>query len=234
MSTYPKLKSLGYSAGACWRGRPGDAMKKIQQTIRIESRRADPVLTDKPVYRDQALADGIDGEEKTFESDGAEQGWTLRRNKARSRDFIAIQSQPCFGYGPDISLSARDHEALGAGGFQIKPFRQRSWQHAKGSARVDKKLDFFNTPSWTGQMALYVEQSHIKSFVKNMAIVAQRTNNSITLISLKKVADRRSPHRAADEVRVHHQSQDGQADRPDDSAERVGESRSGDTVRREP
>jgi hypothetical protein len=200
-------------------------MKKMQQAIRIESRRADPVLTDKPVYRDQALADRIDGEEKTFESDGAEQGWTLRRNKARGRDFIAIQSQPCFGYGPDISLSARDHDALRAGGFQIKPFRQRSWQHAKGSASgVDKKLNFFNTPSWTGQMALYVEQSHIKSFLKNMAIVAQRTNNATTLISLKKVANRRSPHRAADEVRVHHQSQDRQADRLDASAECAGQS----------
>ena len=70
----------------------GDSMKRMQQAIGIERRRADPVLTDKPVYRDQALADGIDGEEKTFESDGAEQSWTLRRNKTWSRDFIAIQT----------------------------------------------------------------------------------------------------------------------------------------------
>ena len=149
-------------------------------------RHADPVLTDKPVYRDQALADGIDGEEKTFESDGAEQRWTLRRNKAWSRDFIAIQSQPCFGYGPDVSLSACDHDALRAGGFQLKPFCQRSWHHAKRSASVHKKLNFFNTPRRTGQMALYVEQSHIKSILKNMAIVAQPTNNATTLISLKR------------------------------------------------
>jgi hypothetical protein len=160
----------------------------MQQAIGIESRRVDPLLTDKPVYRDQALADGIDGEEKTFESDGAEQGWTLRRNEAWSRDFIAIQSQPCFGHGPDVSLSACDHDALGAGRFQLKPFRQRSWHHTKRSASVDKKLNFFNTPRRTGQMALYVEQSHIESLMKNMAIVAQPTNNATTLISLKKVA----------------------------------------------
>ena len=159
----------------------------MQQAIGIESRRADPLLTDKPFYRNQALADGIDGEEKTFESDGAEQGWTLRRNKAWSRDFIAIQSQPCFGYGPDISLS-RDHDALRASGFQLKPFRQRSWHHAKRSASVHKKLNFFNTPRRTGQMALYVEQSHIKSLLKNISIVAQPTNNATTLISLKKIA----------------------------------------------
>jgi hypothetical protein len=160
---------------------------KIQSVIRTESRRVDPELTDKPVYRDQALANGIDGEEKTFESDGAEQGWTVRRNKARSRDCIAIQSQPCFGYGPDLSLSARDYNALGAGGFQLKFFRQRSWHHAKRSASVHKKLNFFNTPRRTGQMALYVEQSHIKSLLKNTAIVAQPTNNATTLIRLKKV-----------------------------------------------
>jgi len=115
------------------------------------------VLTDKPVYWDQALANGIDGEEKTFESDGAEQSWTLRRNKAWSRDFIAIQSQPCFGYGPDVPPSACDHDALRASGFQLKPFCQRSWHPAKRSASVHKKLNFFNTPRRTGQTALYVE-----------------------------------------------------------------------------
>ena len=160
----------------------------MQQAIGIESRRADLLLTDKPFYRNQALADGIDGEEKTFESDGAEQCWTLRRNKAWSRDFIAIQSQPCFGYGPDVPPSARDHDALRASGFQLKPFRQRSWHHAKRSAGVNKKLNFFNTPRRTGQMALYVEQSHIKSLLKNMVIVAQSTNNATILISLKKIA----------------------------------------------
>jgi len=162
-------------------------MKRMQQAIGIESRRADPELTDKPVYRDQALADGIDGDEKTFKSDGTEQGWALRRNKAWRRDFIAIQSQPCFGYGPDVALSPRDHDTLRAGGFQLKPFRQRSGHYAKCSASVHKKLNFFNTPRRTGQMALYVEQSHIKSFLKNIAIVAQPTNNAITLISLKRL-----------------------------------------------
>ena len=33
---------------------------------------------------------------------------------------------------------------------------------------------------------------------------------------------RRSPGGAAEEVRVHHQSESGEADRPDDSAECVG------------
>src|SRR5262245_1401058 len=141
-------------------------MTRPQQVIGIESRRADQLLTDKPLYRDQALADWIDGEEKTFESDGAKQGWTLRRNKAWSRDFIAIQSQPCFGYGPDVSLSARDHDALRAGGFQLKFFRQRSWHHAKRSASVHKKFNFFNTSRRTGKMALYVEKPHIKSLLK--------------------------------------------------------------------
>jgi hypothetical protein len=163
-------------------------MKKMQQTIGIESRRDNPVLTHKPVHRDQALANGIDGEEKTFESDGAEQGWPFWRNKALSRDCIAIQSQPCFGYGPDLSLSPRDHDALRAGGFQLKPFRQRSWHHAKRSPVVHKKLNFFNTPRRTGQMSLYVEQSHIKSLLKNTTIVTQPINNATTLISLKKVA----------------------------------------------
>jgi hypothetical protein len=177
------------------------------------------VLTDKPVHRDQALADRIDGEEKTFESDGAEQDWTLRRNKARSRDFIAVQSQPCFGYGPDVSLSARDHDALRAGGFQLKPFRQRSWHHAKRSASVHKKLNFFNMPRRTGQMALYVEESHIKSLLKNIAIVAQPTNNATTLNSLKKVA---KPVELRVEQATKFGFSDREADWSNDSAERAG------------
>jgi hypothetical protein len=160
----------------------------MQQAISIESRLAGPALTDKSVYRDQALANGIDGEEKTFESDGAKQGWTLRRNKTWSRDFITIQSQPRFGYRPNVSLPTCDHDALRACGFQLKPFRQRSWHHAKRGASVHKKLNFFNAPRRTSQMALYVEQSHIKSLLKNTAIVAQPTNNATTLSSLEKVA----------------------------------------------
>lgn len=142
-------------------------------------------LPDKPVYRNQALADRIDGEEKTFESDRAEQGWTLRGNKTWSRDFIAIQSQPCFGYGPDVSLSVRDHHALRAGGFQLKPFGQRSWHHAKRSSRVDKKLNSFNAPCRAGQMALYVEQSHIKSLLT--VILTRLINNATTVLSVIKV-----------------------------------------------
>jgi hypothetical protein len=132
----------------------------MQQAIGIESRCAAPKSTDKAVYGDQPLSDGIDGQEKTFESDGAEQGWTLRRNKAWSRNFIAIQSQPCFGYRPVFSLSARDHDALRASGFQLKPFRQRSRHHAKRSAGVNQQLNFFNTARRTGQMSLYMKQSH--------------------------------------------------------------------------
>jgi hypothetical protein len=164
-------------------------MNRMQRSIGIKKRRADPVLTDKPVYRDQALADGIDGQEKTFESDGAEQGWALRRNKTLSRNFIAIQSQPCFCYGPNVALSTRDHCALRACGFQLKPFRQRSWHHAKRGASVHKKLNFFNTPRRTGQMTLYVEQSHIKSLVKSTTILTQPTNNATMLIIVKKVAN---------------------------------------------
>jgi hypothetical protein len=146
------------------------------------------MLTDKSVYRDQTLADRIDGKEKTFERDRAEQGWTLRRNKARRRDFIAGQRQPRFGYGPDSLLSARDHDTLRASGFQLKPFRQRSRYHAKRSAGVHTKLDFFDAPRRTGDMALYVEQPHIKSLLKNTVIVARPINNATRLLILKKIA----------------------------------------------
>ena len=40
---------------------------------------------------------------------------------------------------------------------------------------------------------------------------------------LERCQARRSARGAADEVRVHHQSQGGEADRPDDSAECAGE-----------
>jgi hypothetical protein len=163
-------------------------MKRIQRTVAIEGRRYDPVLTDKSVNRDQAFADGIHGEEETFKSDGAKQSWTLWRNKAWSCDFIAIQSQPCFRYGPDVSLSASDHDALRAGGFQLKLVRQRSRHHAKCCAGVHEKLNFFDTPRRTGQMAFYVKQSHFNRLFKNRVIVAQQIDSARALMSAKNVA----------------------------------------------
>jgi hypothetical protein len=150
---------------------------------------AGQVLTDKAVYRNQALADGIDGKEKTFESDGAEQRWAFRRNKTCCRNFIAIESQPRLGYGPNIALSTCDHHALRARGFQLKPFRQRSRQDGKCGASVHKKFNFFSTPCWTGQMTLYVEQSHIKSLVKSRVILTQPPNNATMLIIIEQVAN---------------------------------------------
>ena len=143
-------------------------------------------LTDKPVHGNQAFADGINRQEKTFKSHGAEQRRTIGSNKTLSSDFIAVQTQPCFGYGPDVSLSASDHDALRTHGLQLKPFRQRSGHHAKSSAGVHKKLNFFDTSRRAGQMSLYVKQSHLKCHLSNMVIVAQSISNATTLISLKK------------------------------------------------
>jgi hypothetical protein len=123
-------------------------------------------LADKPVYGKQTLADGIDCEEKTFKSHGAEQRKTVRRNEALSSDFIAVQSQPCLRHRPNVSLSASDHDALRARRLQLKPFRQRSRHYTKSSAGVHKKLNFFDTPRRTGQTSLYAEQSHLKYLSK--------------------------------------------------------------------
>jgi len=136
------------------------------------------MLTDKSLDRDQTLADGIDGEEKSFESDGTKQSRPFRGNKTGSRNFIAIESQPCFGDGPNVTLSACDHDTLRAARFQLKPFCERTWHNVKRSARVYEKLDFFNAPGRTGQMALYMKQSHIKSLLKNTAILTQPQNNA--------------------------------------------------------
>ena len=126
----------------------------------------DPQLPDKPIYGDQTLGDGVDCEEKTLESDGAEQRRTVGRNEAWSRDFIAVQSQPRFGHGPYVSLSASDHDALRPCGLELKPFRHRSGHHAKSSTGIDKKLNFFDTSRRAGQASPYVKQSHLNTFSK--------------------------------------------------------------------
>ena len=145
----------------------------------IESRLADRQLADNPIYGDQTLGDAIDCEEKTFESDGAEQWRPVGRNEARSRDFIAVQSQPRFGYGPYVSLSARDHDALRACGLELKPFRQRSGHHAKSGAGVHKKLNVFDTSRRAGQTSFYVKKSHLNTVSKICCILAQTPSNAI-------------------------------------------------------
>lgn len=150
-------------------------MKKTQGARGRENQHAYPALSDKSVYRDQALTHRIDRKEKTFESDSPKQGWSLRCNKAWSRDFFTVESQSRFGYGPDVSLSTRDYDALRARGFKLESFRQRAGYHAECRTGIDKKLNFFNAPFWTGQTTFYVEQPHIKNLLNNAVIVAQLT-----------------------------------------------------------
>src|SRR5688572_31598988 len=85
-------------------------MKRNQQAIGVERRLAGPRLADKSVYGNQTLADGIDCEEKTFESHGTQECRTVGRNKAGRSDFIAIQRQPCLCHGPYGSLSASHYD----------------------------------------------------------------------------------------------------------------------------
>jgi hypothetical protein len=134
----------------------------MQQITETASQLADTALADKPIYGDQTFSDGIDREKKTFKSHGAEQRWAVGYNKAWGCNFIAVQSQPCFGYGPYVSLSASDHDLLRPSRFQLKPLRQRSGYYSKSSAGVYKQLDFFATTCRTRQTCLYVKKSHLK------------------------------------------------------------------------
>ncbi|OGQ78746.1 MAG: hypothetical protein A3F90_06270 [Deltaproteobacteria bacterium RIFCSPLOWO2_12_FULL_60_19] len=119
-------------------------------------------LPNKAVYGNQTFADGINRQEKTFKGHGAEQRRAVGRNEAGSSDFIAVQCQPCLCHGPNVSLSASDHDALRARRFQLEPFGQRSGHHAKSSAGVHKELNFFDMPGRTCQISLYVKKPHLK------------------------------------------------------------------------
>ena len=135
-----------------------------------ENQRVYTPLADKPIYGDQTLADGIDSEEQAFKSHGAEQRRTVGRNKTWRRDFIAVQGQPSFSHGPYVSLPACDYDALRASGLKLEPFRQRSGHHAKRSAGVHQKLNFFDMSGWAGQMSFDVEQSHRKCLAKTVLL----------------------------------------------------------------
>ena len=136
------------------------------------------MLTDKSIYGDQTLTNGIDRDEKTFKSDRAEERWTSGSNEAWSGDFLAVESQLGFGDGPDIALSASDHHALRTGGFQRELFRQRARHDAERRTSIDEEFDLFDIPGRAGQLSLYVKKSHGESFFMNVVIVAQPANNA--------------------------------------------------------
>ena len=102
------------------------------------------MLTDKAVNGNQSLANRIDGDEKTFKSNRAEQRRSIWSDETWSGDFLAVESQLGFGDGPDIALSASDHHALRTGGFQRELFRQRARHDAQCSASFDEEFDFFD------------------------------------------------------------------------------------------
>ena len=127
------------------------------------------MLTDKTVYRDQSLANGIDGDEKTFEGDGAEQSRFIGCNEAWGGDFIAVESQLCFGDGPYASPSSGEHHSLRTRGFQFELYRQRLRYDAQSRAGIDKELNFFDMPGRPGQMSFYVEKSHLNYLFKKQS-----------------------------------------------------------------
>lgn len=143
-------------------------------------------LADKSIYRNQSLGDGVNRQEETFKSHGAEQWRTVGSNKAGSRDFIAVQSQPCFRHWPNVSLSPGDHDALRASWFQFELFRQRARHHAQSGAGVDKELNFFDAPGRTGQMSLYVEKSHLKCLFKNLPYCSSDTEQRNSPVKIGK------------------------------------------------
>ena len=145
-------------------------------------------LTDEPVYRNQALADGIDRQKETFESHRSEQRRTVGRNETGRRDFIAVQSQPRFCDGPYVALTAGDHDALRAGRLKLEPFRQRARHHAQSGAGVNKELNFFDVPRRTRQVSFDMEKSHRECLFKNLPYCSSDTEqrNSPRQIEIRK------------------------------------------------
>lgn len=184
----PSTRAPALTGGSCSGFRPTGAMEGV--TIL-------PVGLHKPVYGYQALGDGINRQEKTFKSHGAEQRRTVGGNEAGCRDFVAVQNQPRFRDGPNVSLSAGDHDALGARGLQFEPFRQRARHDAQSGAGVDKELNFFDTPGRTRQLSFDMEKSHLSYHFKNLPYCSSDTEqrNSPCCIEEREEGPRRSLER---------------------------------------
>ena len=168
-------------------------MKKTQGARGSQGGQVCPVLTDKPIYGDQPLADGIDSKKQAFKSHGAEQRRTVGCNEAWRRNFFAVQRQSSFSHGPYVSLPAGDYDALRAGGFQLEPFRQQAGHNAECRTGVHKKLNVFTAPRRAGQTTFYVKQSHIRHLLENEFIVAQLTYKTNPLqVALRQAFEDRS------------------------------------------
>jgi len=151
---------------------------RVRRSTEIDVSPSDPVLTDKTVYRDQSFANWIDGDEKAFESDSAEQRRSIGCNEAWRGNFIAVESQLCFGDGPCVAPPSSDDHSLRARGFQLELFRQRSRHDGQSRTGIDKELNFFDVPRRSGQMSFYVEKPHLKYLFRNQVIVAKSISNA--------------------------------------------------------
>jgi hypothetical protein len=59
-------------------------------------------LTDESLYGNQALGDGVNGEQETLKRHRAEQSGSRGSDKASRVDFVTIECEPYVGKGPSF------------------------------------------------------------------------------------------------------------------------------------
>ena len=101
------------------------------------------LLTDKSLNVDQALGDGVDGEQETLKSYRSEQSRSRGSDKASRVDFVTVEGEPYFGQRPSFIPAARSLDRARSIGSKFKPICKALRDNDECRTAIYKKFYFF-------------------------------------------------------------------------------------------
>ena len=100
-------------------------------------------MTDKSLNGDQALGDGVDGEQETLKSYRSEQSRSRGSDKASRVDFVTVEGEPYFGQRPSFIPAARSLDRACSVGSEFELIRKALRDNNERCTTVYKKFYFF-------------------------------------------------------------------------------------------
>jgi len=142
--------------------RPGasdvDIRRVVEFAAKVEGkRRLRDCGPDRPLNRNEALCDRIDGEEGALQSHCSEQRRSAWSDETRSRNLLTIKAQPRLSHGPHLALPSANDNRLLAPWDDAQAVGKITGNHEEGGAAVNEQVNLLAAAGGATERCRYTE-----------------------------------------------------------------------------